>query len=118
MWVSFPLNSDTESVFLIDRKEGRRNFSQKEAELATTALRGIGGFHRRIFLHHGLLIGNAPLSPVTRRIVGKLLTGLSEKEIAESMKQSRATTHQYIKTIYERFGVNGRVALMSLWLGR
>jgi DNA-binding CsgD family transcriptional regulator len=52
-----------------------------------------------------------------RRIVGKLLTGLSEKEIAASLNQSVSTTHKHITTIYARFGVNGRAALMALWLG-
>ena len=28
-----------------------------------------------------------------------------------------STTHKYIKAIYEKFGVNGRAALMALWLG-
>ncbi len=117
IWVSFPLNTDTESVFLIDRVGASRHFSNRDAAIAAIILRGIKGFHRRLFLSRGLIIGEAPLSPVSQRIVQKLLTGMSEKEIALAMNQSQATTHKYIKTIYERFGVNGRAALMSLWLG-
>jgi len=117
MWISFPLNADTESVFLVDRLRSIRHFSKEDALLAGTLLRGIRGFHRRLFLNRGLLIGDQPLSPVYQRIVQKLLTGMSEKEIADSMKQSLSTTHKYIKSIYQRFGVNGRANLMSLWLG-
>lgn len=117
MWITFPLNHDTESIFLIDRVGTSRRFSKRDAALASTVLRGIRGFHRRLFLSRGLLIGETSLSPVARQIVQKLLTGLSEKEIALSLKQSAPTTHKYIKAIYEKFGVNGRAALMSLWLG-
>lgn len=117
MWLSFPLNSNAESIFLIDRINSARHFSQADIDLAALILRGIRGFHRRLFLSQGLLIANAPLSPAARRIVQKLLTGMSEKEIAAAMNQRLATTHGYVKAIYERFGVNGRAALMALWLG-
>lgn len=117
MWLSFPLNPNAESIFLIDRVHSSRHFTKADADLAAFILRGIRGFHRRLFLSQGLLIANAPLSPAARRIVQKLLTGLSEKEIAAAMNQGLATTHSYVKAIYERFGVNGRAALMALWLG-
>jgi len=117
MWVSFPVNAETESIFLIDRMGGTRHFSNCDAAIAGIILRGIRGFHRRLFLSRGLIIGESALSPVSQRIVQKLLTGMSEKEIAQAMNQSQATTHKYVKAIYERFGVNGRAALMSLWLG-
>lgn len=117
IWVSFPLGADAESMFLVDRIRRPIHFSEKEAALAGATLRGIRGFHRRLFLDRGLLIGESSLSPTARRIVQKLLTGLSEKEIAFSLNQSPATTHKYVKDIYGRFGVNGRAALMALWLG-
>lgn len=115
-WTSFPLNADAESVFLLDRMGSSPHFSLAEARLAAPILRGLRTFHRRLFMERGLLLGDKPLSPVARRIVQKLLTGLSEKEIAESMGQTVSTTHKYVKTIYERFGVNGWAALMTLWL--
>ncbi len=117
MWVSFPLNVDTESIFLIDRSRNSRRFTKREAALASTVLRGLRSFHLRLVLHRGLQIGGTALSPMARRVVGKLLTGLSEKEIAVALNQSASTTHKHITTIYKRFGVNGRAALMALWLG-
>jgi DNA-binding CsgD family transcriptional regulator len=117
MWINFPLNADTESIYLIDRMGSSQHFTKREALLAGAILRGVRGFHRRLFLNRGLGIGEQPLSPVLQRIIQKLLTGMSEKEIALSMDQSLPTTHKYIRAIYERFGVNGRAALMSLWLG-
>jgi len=117
IWISFPLNADTESIFLIDRHGPTPPFSKRDAAMAGMILRGIREFHRRLFLDRGLFLGETSLSPVLRRIVQKLLTGMSEKEIAVEMEQSLSTTHKYIKTIYSRFGVNGRAALMALWLG-
>ncbi len=116
IWTSFPLNADAESVFMMDRMGTAPHFSLAEVKLATAILRGIRGFHRRLFMERGLLIGDKPLSPVARRVLQKLLTGMSEKEVAVSLGHSLTTTHKYVKTIYERFGVNGRPALMSLCL--
>jgi len=116
MWISFPVNSNAESMFLIDRLQNKRHFTQEDLDFAAFILRGIRWFHRRLLLSQGLLIANTPLSPNACRIVQKLLTGMSEKEIAASMNQSLSTTHSYVKTIYQQFGVNGRAALMSLWL--
>jgi DNA-binding CsgD family transcriptional regulator len=116
VWVTFPLNDDAESLFLLDRNRAP-HFSKKDIATATTLLRGIRGFHRQLLLSKGLTIADAPLSPTARRIVSKLLTGMSEKEIAASMGQSVNTTHKYIKAIYGQFGVQSRAALMSLWLG-
>jgi DNA-binding CsgD family transcriptional regulator len=117
MWVSVPLNADAESIIVLDRTR-RPHFSKSDVALATTLLRGIRGLHRQLFLNSGLLIADTPLSPMARRIVTKLLTGMSEKEIATSMGQPVTTTHKYIRTIYERFGVKSRAALMALWLGQ
>lgn len=116
MWVSFPLNADAESIFLIDRKGDRPHFSARDASLAGAVLRVRRGFHQRLFLSRGLLVNNTPLSPVARRILHGLLTGMSEKEIAVSVNQRLGTTHKYIKTIYTCFAVNSRAALMALWL--
>lgn len=116
IWTSFPLNADAESVFMLDRMGAAPHFTLAEVKLAATILRGIRSFHRRLFMERALLIGDKPLSPVARRVLQKLLTGMTEKEIAESLGQTVTTTHKYVKTIYERFGVNGRAALMSLCL--
>jgi DNA-binding CsgD family transcriptional regulator len=117
IWLSVPLNADSESMFLVDRHGDSPHFTKTEEILAATILRGIRRFHCRLFLERGLFIGEHELSPVSRRILQKLLTGMSEKEIAQALNQTPATTHKYIKTIYHRFGVNGRAELMALWLG-
>lgn len=117
IWVGIPLHADAESVFLIDRCDGRPPFTAREAAMVATVFRRSRGFQRKLLLNHGLLIADRPLSPAPRRVLDRLLSGLSEKEIAVALNQSPATVHKYVKAIYEQFGVKSRAALMALWLG-
>lgn len=121
MTIGFPVSTKCESFFLIDRiqKKGgarRRAFTLKEATLAGIATRGAQVLHRQLFLGNGLLVGDKPLSPMERRILGGLLDGLTEKEIAATTGQQFATTHKYVKALYSRYGVQSRASLMALWL--
>ena len=58
------------------------------------------------------------LSPRVRQTLDGLLAGGSEKEIAAQMGISRSTLHEYVGSIYDRFGVDGRAALMAYFLAR
>jgi DNA-binding CsgD family transcriptional regulator len=120
MWVAFPLDDGAESVFLLDRHQSEcgspNRFIKREADLAATALRGIPEFHRRLFLYNGLQTGGKPFSPMERQIVCGLLTGKTEKEIAETTGQKPQTLHKYVTALYTRFGVRSRAGLMALWL--
>lgn len=120
IWIAVPLGDDAESVFLLDRHQSgpssRDRFVKREADLAATALRGIPEFHRRLFLYNGLQTGDKPLSPMERQIVCGLLTGKTEKEIAETTGQKPQTLHKYVTSLYSRFGVRSRAGLMALWL--
>jgi len=118
IWISFPLNADAESMFLLDLHQRRRRFSAQQATLVGTVLRGIRSFQRRLFLDHGLLVGATQLTSLQRRIVRGLLTEMTEKELAVSLGQQPRTMHQYVTALYSRFGVKSRAGLMSLWLGR
>lgn len=117
MWLSYPLADGAESLFLIDRHGKTPHFTKDDLHMATTVVRGIGWFHRRLLLSQGLLVSVNPLTPVERKILQKLLTSMSEKEIATSVRQNVSTTHKYIKKIFAHFGVNGRAGLMAFWLG-
>jgi len=118
--IGFPVTNRCESFFLIDRfqKEGARSrpFTRREAEMAGLAARSVPALHRRLFLGNGLITGDKPLSPTERRVLGGLLDGLAEKEIAAATGQTTGTTHKYVKALYERFGVTSRATLMALWL--
>ena len=113
-----PVNADAESYFVFDRNDKARRFSARDAALASFALRAIKGFHRQIFLSHGLLVGHTPLSPAQRRVGRLLLTGLSEKQIAVKLGQSFSTEHKHVMAVFQRFGVKSRAAFMAIWLGQ
>jgi DNA-binding CsgD family transcriptional regulator len=118
VYVAFPINEDAESYFGLFRATGQLPFTAEERDMLAYALRGIKWFHRQLLLSHGLLVASTPLTPVERQVLQGLLTGLAEKEIAVAQGQSYHTTHKYVVSIFRKFGVSNRAALMALWLGR
>ncbi len=118
VWVAFPVNKDIESWFGIFRGPDQPPFTEAERDQIAYALRSLKWFHRQLLLSHGLLAAVTPLTPAERRVLHLLLTGLSEKLIAEQLERSYHTTHKSITSIYRKFGVNNRAALMALWLGQ
>ncbi len=117
IWCVFPVNRDAESLFCFDRLRRRSRYTDEHELLVARALRGIKWFHRQLLLNHGLLVGTTPLSPAHRRLLPHLLSKKSEKEIAEALGLSRATTHKYITDILRSFGVSSRAGLITLWMG-
>ena len=117
IWCVIPVNRDAESLFCFDRIRRRNRFTPEHQQLIGQALRGIKWFHRQLLLNHGLLVGKTPLSPAHRRLLLQLLSHKSEKEIADVLGLSRATTHKYVTDIYRSFDVTSRAGLMSLWMG-
>jgi DNA-binding CsgD family transcriptional regulator len=118
VWVAFPVNKDIESWFGIFRSAALPPFTVAERDRIAYILRGLKWFHRRLMLSHGLLVAASPLTPVERRVLHLLLTGLSEKLIALESGRSYHTTHGCIMSIFRKFGVQNRAALMALWLGQ
>ena len=118
MWVGCPINSDVESGFIFDRLEcsGKGRFTVDDQAQAAFLLQGINWFHRRLVLSHGVIAGRSPCTPAERKTLGLLLSGRSEKEIADALGLSLGTVHSRITTIYRKFGVRGRAELMALWL--
>jgi DNA-binding CsgD family transcriptional regulator len=117
LYVAFPVNEDAESWFGFFREIGTQHFTEVDRDLMAYALRGIKWYHRQLMLSHGLLIASKPLTPAERRVLHLLLTKAPEKEIGRQLGLTSRSTHQYVVTLYRKFGVNSRSALMSLWLG-
>lgn len=118
IWAGIPINEDAESYFGFYRSLEQEPFGTSERDVVAYALRGLRWFHRLQMLGEGLGVASSPLTPVERRVLGGLLQGLSEREIAASNDQSRHTTHDHVKRIFRKYGVSSRSALMALWLGR
>lgn len=113
--VGFPLNEDAEShlAFYFPRA-----ITDEEIELLAYASRGLKWFHRKTMLSHGLTVAESELTLAERRVLNMLLTGRTEKQIAADLERSYHTVHQYVTTIFRKFGVGNRAALMALWLGQ
>lgn len=118
LYVTFPVNSDAESYFAIQRKGDTPRFTARERDAVAYALRGIKWFHRQLMLGHGLLVGDKPLTPAERRVLHLLLTDKSERQIADALGLTVASTHKYVTDIFRKFGVSGRPGLTALWLGQ
>lgn len=114
VFVAFPLNGDCESHFGF---YSRRRFTDSQIDLLTDAIRGIKWFHRARMMSSGLLVASSPLTPTERRVLHFLLSKASETEIAAQLDLAGSTTHQHVKSIFRKFGVRSRAALMSLWFG-
>lgn len=118
VWVASPVNHDAESWFGIFRSADQPPFSESERDEIAGILRGIKWFQKQLMLSHGLVIAKVPLTPTERRVLHLLLTGLPEKLIADQLERSYHTTHEQVTSIYRKFGVKTRAALMALWLGQ
>ena len=122
IWVLYPLDDHTESVFVLDRhhRSGgarRRAFTDRDTALAATVLRAQREFHRRLLLTNGVLRGVKILSPMKKRILLCLLAGQSDKEIADAVELRPLSLRKYITDLYGEYGVKTRAGLMALWLG-
>ncbi|MGY4284849.1 DNA-binding CsgD family transcriptional regulator [Bradyrhizobium sp. LM2.7] len=115
VFVAFPLNQDAESHFGF---YSRKTFTDGEIARLAHALRGIKWFHRRLMLSRRLLMASSPMGPTERKVLQLLLTDATEKHIAHQVEIAASTAHQYIVSIYRKFGVRSRAGLMSLWLNR
>lgn len=113
-----PVNADTEVHFGLLRAMGKPRFTAADRDTVFATLRSLRWFHRQYLLSHGLLVATTPLTLVEREVLQGLLSGRTEKEIAAAQERGAHTTHEYVKTIYRKFGVTSRAALMALWLGR
>ena len=62
--------------------------------------------------------GLLTLTPRLRQTLNCLLDGDTEKQAALRLGFSRATVHEYVKTLYQRFGVASRAELLAHFLRR
>ena len=113
-----PVGASTEAYYGFLRMRSGDPFTEEQRDIASYALRGLTWFHRQVLLAHGLLIAQAPLSPIERRVLSLLLTDKPEKVIAADLSVSPSTVHSYIRDVLRKFGVSGRNGLIALWLGR
>jgi len=118
IWAGCPVNADAELYFGLFRSPDQPRFTAQERDRVGAVLRSLKWFYRHVFISRGLCIANAPLTTMERKVLHGLLAGYTEKEIAREQGQSRHTTHDHVKTLYRKFGITNRAALMAIWLRR
>jgi len=116
LWAGIPLNEDAELYIGVNRGLEQHPFSEEDVDTLSFTLKGLKWFHRLQMLGEGLGIVSQPLTPTERKVLEGLLRGLSEKRVAAEYGQSQHTVHGHIKSIYKKYGVTSRSALMALWL--
>jgi len=117
IWAGIPVNEDAEVFCGLFRDGQHPAFSTEERDAFGQALRGLKWFHRQLLLNRGVMVAKSPLTPTEQKVLNGLLSGHSEKVIADMAAHSYNTTHAHVRTIFRKFGVQNRASLMALWLG-
>lgn len=112
----YPVDDQAESVVVFDRRGGAEPFGAEDREFLLLAVCGIGQLHRELMLNRGG-VRNADrlLTPREIDVLKQVLTGDTEKEIAEVMGMGKSTLHHHVLSIYRKFGVRNRAGLQALW---
>jgi DNA-binding CsgD family transcriptional regulator len=100
------------SVITVLRALGERDFSPREQRLLNFFHAELGPLIGRV------LVSATEPSPVKlsrrlRQTLAYLLEGDSEKQVADRLGLSQATTHEYVTALYRHFGVQSRAQLMA-----
>jgi len=97
------------------RAPGEPHFGRRDTNFLRT-------LHRELapMIGRQLAAANEPsalqLSPQRRQVLGCLLEGDGEKQVAARLGLTRQTVHQYVKAIYRHFRVSSRAELMARWI--
>ncbi len=113
---SFPVSPTSESYFALDRAPRDPPFDDRARDVLRLFLSGCPRFHVEQLRVRGVLDGTIHLSPRERSVLKLLLTGLSERGIAARLGLSYHTAHQYVVSVYRKFGVHSRPELTARWL--
>jgi len=116
MLAALPVGPRTEAFVGLDRAPGERPFDEGARELARLAAEAVSPALRRIARGCGLTDSGRRLSPRERAVLGSLLSGRSEKEIAAAVGLTVRSTHQVVTAVFRSFAVHSRPELMALWL--
>ena len=116
---SVSATAEHDAVFVVGlyRGPGERNFSDRERDLLRVLHREV----RRLIgtsLASVFDAGPLQLPRRERETLTWLLEGDSEKQVAIRLGVSPATAHQYVTSLYRRFGVRSRAELLAYFLRR
>jgi len=118
IWAGVPVNEDAEVYFGFYRGADQHPFTIRDRDTVAYALRPLKWLQRTQLLSEGIGVASAPLSPMERQVLRAMLSGQTEKQIADANGYNPHTTHVHVKRILRKYGVTSRSRLMALWLGR
>ncbi len=72
-----------------------------------------GNTSQRTYEDVQAMLEKTPLTPRERDVVGRLLSGASTRQIADSTGLTVATVNTYLKRIFAKLGVHSRVELVA-----
>jgi DNA-binding CsgD family transcriptional regulator len=111
-----PLTAHAHFLFSLKRTARTPEFDAQERDWLACALAGLGRWLQWLALSHGIPSALGPFPPQQRKVLLCLLSGFSEKQMADKLGLNIHTTHQCITAIYRRFKVRNRPSLTARWL--
>lgn len=101
----------------INRAWGERVFTERDRLLIELVFCRMTPIYRSLFNAASVKeqLPDKRLTPRQRETLHLLITGKTEKEIAERMGLSFHTVHDYVKIIYRVYEVGSRTELISRW---
>jgi DNA-binding NarL/FixJ family response regulator len=95
------------------QRSGSRPFSQRQREI-------VNAMHAEmawVYGHDMLMTSPEALAlpPRKRETLQYLLAGDAETQIAAKVEMSRATVHNYVRSLYRHFNVASRRELLDKW---
>ncbi len=116
---SFRVAPQLDSIVMIG---GNQKFGAPPISMSTVKLLGILGEEITPLLGTRLSLRNqiskGGLTPRQRQTLDLLLKGLSEKQVAQELRLSKATVHDYIVKLHKHFDVQSRGELLSYFVQR
>jgi DNA-binding CsgD family transcriptional regulator len=108
---------DEVSGTMLFRAAGGRDFSPREKAVVREAQALVVALVGRALSRFNEPSA-ADLAPRVREVLRCLLEGDSDKQIAARLEISKYTVNQYVKVIFNHFGVTTRTELLARWIRR
>jgi len=97
---------------------GTKPFTKEDVQLASLLHRAMAPMiDRDMFAEHPIL-AQQQLTERQQEVLGLMMTGRSEGEIARELSRSVHTVHTYVKQLYDHFDVSSRGELMAKFIDR
>jgi DNA-binding CsgD family transcriptional regulator len=106
------LPDDIASRLIFGRRADQQAFSPREEEMVRIVIEEVGWLHELNPVCTSL-DSEIHLSPRQKETLNFLAEGLSDKAISERLQISAHTVRDYIKSLYNIYGINSRAELMK-----